>query len=54
MEDLTTSMHKIGIGSQKETIIMRIITAVTLLYLPGTFVSVRLPARGQRFLTDNN
>ncbi|KAL8754822.1 MAG: hypothetical protein Q9199_004065 [Rusavskia elegans] len=56
MEDLTTSMHSIGIGSQKEAIIMRIITAVTLVYLPGTFVStlfstdvIRFPDNGEAF-----
>lgn len=54
MEDLTTSMHNIGVGSQKETIIMRIITAVTLIYLPGTFVSVGLSASRQRSITDNS
>jgi hypothetical protein len=40
MEALTRSMHKIGIDTKKETIAMRIITVVTLLYLPATFVSV--------------
>jgi hypothetical protein len=42
MEALTTSMHKIGIMSQKEAIAVRIITVVTLIYLPATFVSVSL------------
>ncbi|CAO1606007.1 hypothetical protein XANCAGTX0491_009506 [Xanthoria calcicola] len=56
MEDLTTSMHGIGVGSQKEAIIMRIITAVTLVYLPGTFVStlfstdvIRFPENRETF-----
>ncbi|KAI9795256.1 MAG: hypothetical protein M1833_007278 [Piccolia ochrophora] len=39
MEALTRSMHSIGIMSQKEAIAMRIITVVTLIYLPATFVS---------------
>lgn len=39
MEKLTISMHKIGALSQKEAIAMRIITVVTLIYLPATFVS---------------
>src|SRR5437667_8397022 len=39
MEALTWSMHRIGLSSQKDTIIMRIITVGTLLYLPATFVS---------------
>jgi Mg2+ and Co2+ transporter CorA len=42
MEALTTSTHKIGIMSQKEAIAVRIITVVTLIYLPATFVSVSL------------
>jgi hypothetical protein len=33
-------MGRIGVLSQKEAIAMRIITVVTLLYLPATFVSV--------------
>ncbi|KAL8922484.1 MAG: hypothetical protein Q9172_003549 [Xanthocarpia lactea] len=49
MEDLTTSMQNIGIGSQKEAIIMRIITAVTLIYLPGTFVSTLFSTNVIRF-----
>jgi hypothetical protein len=40
METLTMSMHKIGVMSQKEAIAMRVITGVTLIYLPATFVSV--------------
>lgn len=40
MEALTMSMHKIGVMSQKEAIAMRIITVVTLIFLPATFVSV--------------
>lgn len=54
MEDLTISMHNIGVESQRETIIMRIITAVTLVYLPGTFVSVGLSDRRKRPITDNS
>ena len=40
MEDLTTSMHELGIMAQKEAIAMRIITVVTVIFLPATFVSV--------------
>lgn len=36
MEVLSTSMYK-------ETIAMRVIAGVTLIYLPATFVSVRMP-----------
>lgn len=39
MERLTVSMHKIGALAQKEAVAMRIITVVTLVYLPATFVS---------------
>jgi hypothetical protein len=40
METLTKSMHQVGVTAQKEAIAMRIITVVTLIYLPATFVSV--------------
>lgn len=39
MEVLTVSMHEIGAQSQREAIAMRIITVMTLIYLPATFVS---------------
>lgn len=39
MEILSIKMHEIGSQSQKEAIAMRIITVVTLIYLPATFVS---------------
>lgn len=41
MEELTLSMHAIAEQTQKETVTMRTITIVTLLFLPGTFISVR-------------
>ena len=41
MEDLTKS-------NQKEAIAMRIITVVTLLYLPATFVSVGEQAKAKK------
>lgn len=40
MEELTQLTIKIGTMSQREAIAMRIITVVTLIYLPATFVSV--------------
>lgn len=40
MEDLTKCTYSVAVSAQKETIVMRIITAVTLIYLPATFVSV--------------
>ncbi|KFZ14320.1 hypothetical protein V502_06140 [Pseudogymnoascus sp. VKM F-4520 (FW-2644)] len=39
MEQLTISMHQMGDLSRKEAVAMRIITVVTLIYLPATFVS---------------
>lgn len=41
MEDLTKSMFRVSFMGQKEAIAMRIITVLTLVYLPATFVSVR-------------
>ena len=40
MENLTRKMHNLGIMAQKEAVAMRIITVVTLIFLPATFVSV--------------
>lgn len=40
MENLTTHMKHIALKTEKETIFMRIITVVTLFFLPGTFVAV--------------
>jgi hypothetical protein len=46
MEGLTNHMMLIAEKTEKETIFMRIITVVTLFFLPGTFVAVsRLPIR---------
>lgn len=42
MEELTQLTIKIGTMSQREAIAMRIITVVTLIYLPATFVSVSI------------
>ncbi|KAH8598232.1 hypothetical protein B0O99DRAFT_616213 [Bisporella sp. PMI_857] len=41
MEAMTESMHQIAIKTKQETVSMRIITLVTLFFLPGTFISVR-------------
>ncbi|KAH8598326.1 hypothetical protein B0O99DRAFT_539553 [Bisporella sp. PMI_857] len=49
MERLNFSMHKIGTMAQKEAIAMRIITVVTLVFLPATFVSV---SRASIFFTE--
>jgi hypothetical protein len=40
MEGLTRCTYSVGVSAQKEAIVMRIITVVTLFYLPATFVSV--------------
>ena|SRR5438105_446617 len=40
MEHLTKSTFFVGVSSQNEAISMRIITLVTLIFLPATFVSV--------------
>ncbi|KAK3324566.1 hypothetical protein B0T19DRAFT_428858 [Cercophora scortea] len=42
MEAATESMHKIAKKTERETASMHIITLVTLVFLPGTFVAVRL------------
>lgn len=39
MEKMTRYMHAIAVRTQVETVRMRIITVVTLFFLPGTFVS---------------
>ena len=41
------SMHDIGLEAQKEAVAMRVITVVTLFYLPATFVSVSLQQSSQ-------
>jgi Mg2+ and Co2+ transporter CorA len=40
MHDLTQDMHEIAVKTKQETVSMRIITLVTLFFLPGTFISV--------------
>lgn len=40
METITVQMHQIAIKTEQETVSMRIITLVTLFFLPGTFVAV--------------
>ena len=42
MEKLISSMGELGIMAQKEAIAMRIITVVTVIFLPATFVSVSI------------
>lgn len=40
MEKLAVDMHEIAKKTERETVSMRIITLVTLFFLPGTFMSV--------------
>ena len=42
MQHITADMHEIALKTKQETISMRIITFVTLCFLPGTFISVGL------------
>jgi len=42
MKDITKDMQDIAQKTKQETVSMRIITLVTLLYLPSTFISVSL------------
>lgn len=42
MEFMTKDMHIIAQKTKQETVSMRIITLVTLFFLPGTFISVSL------------
>jgi hypothetical protein len=44
-ERLANSTFEVGLAAQKEAIVMRIITVVTLLFLPATFVSVSSPSQ---------
>ncbi len=43
VEAITRDMHEIARKTKQETVSMRIITLVTLFFLPGTFISVSLP-----------
>lgn len=40
IELITADMHEIAQKTQRETVSMRIITLVTLFFLPGTFIAV--------------
>jgi hypothetical protein len=40
MEMMTKDMQQIALKTEQETVSMRIVTYVTLFFLPGTFVSV--------------
>jgi len=40
IEEMTKQMNQVAIKTKDETVSMKIITLVTLFYLPGTFISV--------------
>jgi hypothetical protein len=40
MEDMTQDMQELTQKTKRETVSMRIITLVTLFFLPGTYISV--------------
>ena len=48
MEKSTWDMHDIAHKTKQETVSMRIITLVTLFFLPGTFISVSFLADSPR------
>lgn len=54
MENLTRSMFKVGILSQSEAAAMRVITVLTLLYLPATFVSTFFSTDVVQYGNNNN
>ncbi|KAF2085974.1 hypothetical protein K490DRAFT_45434 [Saccharata proteae CBS 121410] len=39
IEAMTEEMHSLAVKTKQETVSMRIITLVTLFFLPGTFIS---------------
>lgn len=43
LQDLSISTHALGILAQREAVAVRIITVVSLIYLPCSVVSVSLP-----------
>lgn len=45
MEKMTQEMHEIAKKTERETVSMKIITLVTLFFLPGTFISVSFLAK---------
>lgn len=37
-------MHEIAVKTKQETLSMHVITIFTLIFLPGTFIAVSIPA----------
>lgn len=48
-EDLTHEMSRLTERTKQETVMMRVISLVTVIFLPGTFISVSLVAREVMF-----
>jgi Mg2+ and Co2+ transporter CorA len=40
MEKMTVRMQDLAMTTKQETVLMRVITTVTLLFLPATFIAV--------------
>jgi len=53
MEAMTKAMHLIAVKTKKETVSMRIITLVTLFFLPGTFISVSCLLLAHKFFSNS-
>ncbi|KAF2191006.1 hypothetical protein K469DRAFT_696760 [Zopfia rhizophila CBS 207.26] len=53
METMTVSMHNIARKTKQETVSMRIITLVTLFFLPGTFIGTFMSTDIIKFETNN-
>ncbi len=53
MEAMTKAMHLIAVKTKKETVSMRIITLVTLFFLPGTFISVSYLLLVHKFVSNS-
>jgi hypothetical protein len=49
MQGITVEMHEIARKTQRETVSMRIITLVTLFFLPATFIAVCVGIHSQWF-----
>ncbi|KAL1635092.1 hypothetical protein SLS56_001844 [Neofusicoccum ribis] len=52
MESMTRDMHQIAVKTKQETVSMRIITLVTLFFLPGTFISTLMSTDIIRWQSD--
>lgn len=53
MQGLTEEMSEVARQTQKDTVSMRIITVITLIFLPGTFISTLMSTDIIRYSSDN-